>query len=573
MERVRQTIPIPMTTTTIEIMDTILFYTPLNLVEIETLRDAGFLAVDRARIIPGAEPEKCLSRPDFLWALGSAIPVVPIGEEQSVLIAVFDQARPSPREESFILASGKVCFEAKDCHALIPLTPTSREINAGRFPNLVLQPAVFAALLEERNLLARLHDQLRGAGAMTSVLCILDASIDLSSANRFHQSDLPCDKLIRKILAYQRHSPAPREPISGLRDLRVLLRESLPNPKELNAPLKKLSLWGEQKWDKTKGFLQVFADPELQSSLDAIDEHWHLPFRAAALGIFLHWRELYLRNGSLDLDVYFDDCQRLVDTTGGQVIAEALWLLGYSAGFSSFSQSYYERLDAPSVFARRRKAIKRIRLQQSDEMRALEPREDEPAAPEAGNKNTDETGAAGKSEGEIAEVDASEDGPKDGAGDSKSKDRKRNSESTQPDILQAENQATQAKGDADAETANEGAGSHESESGALVPDAPAALEKPPAPPKKPRQRKRTDAEPSDAKPSAPKPSDPKPSDPKPSDPKPNDLKPNDLKPNDAEPNDAKVATETAKLQSDDDAEIAATAPREDLFQDNQNKPE
>lgn len=472
-------------------MDTILFYTPLHLVEIEALRDAGYIAVDRARIALGPGPEKSVSRPDFLWALGSAIPVVPVGEEQSVMIAVFMKASPPSREEGAILASGKVHFAAKDCQMLIPLTSISREINAGRFPNFVLQSAIFADLLEERGLSASLHDRLRGAEEMISALCILDGSIDLGFASRFHRSNFPSDQPVRKILAYQRHAPAPREPISGLRDLRVILRESLPNPKDLNPPLKRLSAWGEQKWDKTKGFLQVFADPELQSCLHGIDEHWHLPFRAAALGIFLHWRELYLRNGSLDLDAYFEDCRQLVDVTGGQVVAEALWLLGYSAGFSSFSQSYYERLDTPNVFARSRKAIKRIRLHKLDEVRVSpEPREGKAAAPDSGNKNADGMEETAEIEGGTIESIESAAGSKDlAAAGNGAKDEAGTPESVPADDLPIASQAAQGPPESAVEIAEEETLSPEPSAGAPVPDIPGvAME--PGIGKKPTPRKK-----------------------------------------------------------------------------------
>jgi hypothetical protein len=461
-------------------METIFFYAPLHLVEIESLRDSGLIAIDRARIVPGAHYEKCLSRADFLWSLGNAIPVVPIGEEQSVLIAVFVKASPLPREDGPLQASGKVCFEAKDCHALIPLTPTSGEINAGRFPNFMLQTAVFATLLEERDLAAKQDDRLRGALEMISILCIPDGSIDLSLAHNFHHSKNRSKSLVSKILAYQRHAPAPREPISGLRDLRVILRESLPNPKDLNPPLQRLSDWGQQKWEKTKGLLQVFVDPELQACLRGIDEHWHLPFKAAALGIFLHWRELYLRNGSLDLDAYFEDCRQLVDATGGQVVAEALWLLGYSAGFSSFSQSYYERLETPNVFARSRKAINRLPLHKLDELcQPPEPLEVKATVQDSEIQNADVIE-------ETAKIEDGTIGPVVSVGESKDlavAGNAENDEAETPKSIQANDlpvvsQANQSPPESAVEIAGEKPHSPDSSASPPIPDIPEGLMEP-----------------------------------------------------------------------------------------------
>ena len=438
-------------------MNTILFYSPLYVLEIEALRDRGFIAVDRARIVPGDTIEKCLSRADFLWSLRNAIPDVPMGEEQSVVIAVFVKASPLHREESLLHASGKVCFEAKDCQALIPLTTISGELNAGRFPNFIFQKAVFEAFLEESNLLAKQNDKLRGASEMISILCIPDTSIDLSPPHNFHISENRSNSLISKILEYQRHSPAPREPISALRDLRVILRESLPNPKDLNPPLLTLSAWGEKKWEKTSGFLQVYADPELQSCLHAIDIHWCLPFRAAALAIFLHWRELYLRYRSLDLDAYLKDCYQLVNITDGQVIAEALWLLGYSTGFSAFSESYYERLETPNALARNRKAIKKIRLQKQDDPPATpEPNQVAATEPQTETKQADGIEEATEIKGGPIDSAPCEAEPEDlkaaGTGE---KDEVEHPATVLADDLQVESNINQSPLESDAESSKE----------------------------------------------------------------------------------------------------------------------
>ncbi len=438
-------------------MNTILFYSPLYVLEIEALRDRGFIAVDRARIVPGDTIEKCLSRADFLWSLRNAIPDVPMGEEQSVVIAVFVKASPLHREERLLHASGKVCFEAKDCQSLIPLTTISGELNAGRFPNFIFQKAVFEAFLGESDLLAKKNDKLRGASEMISILCIPHTSIDLSRAHNFRLSESRFNSLISKILAYQRHSAAPREPISALRDLRVMLRESLPNPKELNPPLLRLSAWGEKKWDKTKGFLQVYADPELQSCLHAIDAHWRLPFRAAALAIFLHWRELYLRYNSLDLDAYLKDCCQLVNITDGQVIAEALWLLGYSAGFSSFSEAYYERLETPNAFARNRKAIQKIRLQKQDDPPATpEPNQVDATEPEIETKQADGIEEATEIKGgpiDFAPCEAESEGLK--AAETGEKDEVEHPTTISADDLQVESNIDQSPIESEAESSRE----------------------------------------------------------------------------------------------------------------------
>jgi hypothetical protein len=150
--------------------------------------------------------------------------------------------------------------------------------------------------------------------------------------------------------------------------LRKILRDTLSDPKHLNLPLAKLSAWGDPKWETVSGFRKVYGDLELIKSLDLIDDYWKLPVSAISLGIFLHWRELSLRVQGVDLKALQPDCKELAGVLDARFVFEAIWLLGFSAGFSSFAGSYYASLDTPHPFGAKRQTVKRTALLRSERM-------------------------------------------------------------------------------------------------------------------------------------------------------------------------------------------------------------
>lgn len=154
----------------------------------------------------------------------------------------------------------------------------------------------------------------------------------------------------------------PAEPISGLRDLGSLLKGGRSEAGALPPLLTRLGHWIKHRKDSTRGFKQVFGDSELAGILADITTEWQLSASAAGLVIFLHWRELSLKHQGLDLKALETDCRELAAFVDGSHVMEALWLLGFSAGFESFSVSYYSALEAPHPFGARHKPLQRIQL-------------------------------------------------------------------------------------------------------------------------------------------------------------------------------------------------------------------
>lgn len=64
----------------------------------------------------------------------------------------------------------------------------------------------------------------------------------------------------------------------------------------------------------------------------------------------------------IDLKALEADCRELAGILDASFVLEALWLLGFSAGFSSFAGSYYGSLDAPHPFGAKRRAVRKTTL-------------------------------------------------------------------------------------------------------------------------------------------------------------------------------------------------------------------
>ncbi len=411
-------------------MKPIIYLVPLFIDEFQSLHDSGYISVDRSRIVVASAEKGSLSRPEALCQVAAALPDFMPDAELSVVIACFSSVSfEGGRFKSCDpLDASKACFMAKECSGLIPLTERSREILNGRFNREVeLMEPVFEGLIEERFTQRDLLNKIQGGDALVEVLVSNYDINDFSGFRGIVTANSEAGALVQKALGYTRHAPAALEPISGLRDLRKILRDTLSDPKHLNPPLAKLSAWGDPKWDTVSGFRKVYGDLELIKSLDLIDDYWKLPVSAVSLGIFLHWRELSLRVQGVDLKALQPDCRELAGVLDARFVLEAIWLLGFSAGFSSFAGSYYASLETPHPFGAKRQTVKRtvlLRLERVPDTKLPPPSDDETthtsnskeAATAAKPPTTEETPSSDagsvsperESEPELAAVSATE---------------------------------------------------------------------------------------------------------------------------------------------------------------------
>ncbi|MEI6818049.1 MAG: hypothetical protein WCL19_00460 [Verrucomicrobiota bacterium] len=361
-------------------MKPVTYLVPLFIDEFQSLHDSGYISVDRSRIVIASAEKGGLSRPEVLCQVAATLPDFMPDAELSVVIACFSSVSSgSSGTNSYEpLEASKACFMAKECSGVIPLTGRSREILSGRFNGEVtlLEP-VFDGLVEERFTQRDILNKIQGGEALIEVLIANYNLSDIAKLRNIVDGNNEGVALVQKALGYTRHAPAALEPVSGLRDLRKILRDTLSDPKHLNPPLAKLSVWGDPKWEKVSGFRKIYGDLELIKALDSIDDFWKLPVSAVSLGIFLHWRELSLRVQGIDLKALEADCRELAGILDARFVLEALWMLGFSAGFSSFAGSYYGSLDAPHPFGAKRWSVRKTTLLRLE--RVPDPKLDLPA--------------------------------------------------------------------------------------------------------------------------------------------------------------------------------------------------
>jgi hypothetical protein len=442
-------------------MKPIIYLVPVFIDEFQSLHDSGYISVDRSRIVVVSAEKGGLSRPEVLCQVAATLPDFMPDAELSVVIACFTCV---PCEASLLnsrepLEASKAVFMAKECSGVIPLTERSREILNGRFNGQVtLMEPVFEGLIEERFTQRDLRNKIQGGDALVEVLVANYDSGDFSRLRSIVTANGEAVTLVQKTLGYTRHAPAALEPISGLRDLRKILRDTLSDPKHLNPPLAKLSAWGDPKWETISGFRKVYGDLELIKSLDLIDDYWKLPVSAVSLGIFLHWRELSLRVQGVDLKALQPDCRELAGVLDARFVLEAIWLLGFSAGFSSFAGSYYASLETPHPFGAKRQTVKRttlLRLERVPDPKLTPPADDEttharnskevataakpPITEETPSSDASSVSPEGVSEPELAAVAATELNALDESRESQEVDREKGED--QPAIQNEEDKA------------------------------------------------------------------------------------------------------------------------------------
>ena len=341
------------------------FLVPFFIDEFHSLHDTGFIFVDRARISVASSDAGWHSRPEVYYQIADTLPDFLPDAEHSLLIACFTGSATAPRlaPTNDPLTSSKVCFCAKDCFSLIPLTRRARDILSNRLDQMVrLDEPVFEEIIEKRFADRDLLSSLAGASALAELLIENADSFDFIRLHCLATGEKHDFGLAGAALNYTRYKPLAGEPISGLLDLGKILKDTLPDSNELNPPLVRLSAWGKSRWETTVGFKKVYEGTEIQKILDEITATWSMPVSAHSLGIFLHWRYLSQKAQGLDLKALETDCRELAGSVSGQYIAEALWLLGYSAGFSSFAGNYYAAQETAHPFGAKRQALKRIRL-------------------------------------------------------------------------------------------------------------------------------------------------------------------------------------------------------------------
>lgn len=315
--------------------------------EFEVLRDFGAFQVDPSRIILTRASGKEGYGAEVDTQLLAKLPEIRPAEDHSVVILAFTgwpAGHPPVAEHLSPRLSGRVTLSARDCSQVIPLTSRAQSILAGRLQGqVILGPPLFEDLIEGH--LKRLDDFTSFTGAQAILESLVTNYEDFQNNDvslAIKKLDRGMSSLLHSMLKFTRHKPMPREPISGLRDLGGLLKDTANVTGE--EALKNLKGWLRTRKDKVRGFPKVYGDPELGGILNGIKQAWDLPTPAASLAIFLHWRDLALHADGVDLRAIGADCRKLGGFLDGQVVADALWLLGFSAGFESIAPGYYQRL-------------------------------------------------------------------------------------------------------------------------------------------------------------------------------------------------------------------------------------
>lgn len=344
-------------------MNTHTFLISVSIDEFNALHASGFLRVDGNRLVPGSSRS---ASPEIITSLLSKMPEFLDRDEHAVLVLAFDLLNASGirRFPTISVPDFRHLLAAEDCREIIPLTAVAKSILQGRLGiQTVLSEPVF-----EAEMIALFKDRirmrsLRGGDAL--VWCLVDAAGHSISKGLAERALLPAANgfdAVARALDFTRTKPFVREPISGLLDLGGILIEGLPDKSTPGSLLRELSAWLKPRQETLNGFVSVYGDSELVNLLERLAERHELPIHGASLGIFLHWRDLALKAGGLDLGELEKDCRELAGCVAGSVLIDALWLLGFSAGFETFSTAYYERLEGQHPFAAKRKTRQLVAL-------------------------------------------------------------------------------------------------------------------------------------------------------------------------------------------------------------------
>jgi hypothetical protein len=318
--------------------------------EFNCLHDSGRLRVDWNRIVSVGNNS---ASPEVAASLLMRLPEFLERDEHNILTLLFQISHGTAADSSSHTnrPDFRYVLRAEDCIQVIPATSQAKSILDSRFAgSVVLGAPVFEEFFEEDFKLRHQERSFIGAHALVSTLVESDGyQIPTELLKLSEEYAGNPDGLLGKLLNYQRRDPMPKEPISGLRDLGRLLTETLPDRKPTDQLLK-LGDWLKMRKDTVIGFRPVYSDKALDGILDVLTVKFRLPVHASSYAIFLHWRDLALRAGGLDLPALEEDCRQLSGCIAGSRIVDAIWLLGFSAGFETFASDYFTRLETPHPF-------------------------------------------------------------------------------------------------------------------------------------------------------------------------------------------------------------------------------
>lgn len=325
-------------------MNNLQFLVSITIGEFDVLRDLGAIRIDPHRIIVTRRSSKDGYGPDVDAQLLAKLPEFRPDEEHSILILAFECWNNDLRmETSSSLLSGRVKISARECTQILPLTSRARAILASRLQGqAVLGDPVFDDLVVGH--LEELQEMSGVTGAEAAIEAVIENAAEFSTGKLRTAAldpDHPRHKLVVSAFKFTRHKPHPQEPVSGVADLGTLLKDSGIGEVE---KLKALGEWVRDNLEKIKGFSNLHSDQQLRQLLSRLEADWELPASATSFAIFLHWRDLALRAGGVDLDAVVTDCQELAGCVDGQTLAEAVWMLGFSSGFEAVASGCYKRM-------------------------------------------------------------------------------------------------------------------------------------------------------------------------------------------------------------------------------------
>jgi hypothetical protein len=398
-------------------MSALRFLIPATISEFEVLRDLGAFQGEASRLIVISSGPDSLERREVHEQLLAKMPELRPGEDHSILVLSFTAYQAGHAGGGDLVPAGKLRFEVGHCDAVYPLTRRAGEILRGRYEGQVkLAEPVFEAAV------ARQLTWLESASSRAGALALVDALVENRHEfdpgllqHALEKGPEAVSALLRAVLNFTRYKAMPAEPVSGLRDLGTLLKQSDPASGRQQTALVGLADWLRAKQETATGFNAIHRDARLAAVLEEISGAWELPLHAAGLALFFHWRELALRARGIDFSGLESDCRDLAGYVDGQRVTDALWLLGYSAGFEAISRGYYNRLERNHPFNTGGQPGRKVSFLRVKSLEP-EPRSDENAAGrgEAGGGSSDsEAGSSTVEKEQEASAKKGDDAPPD----------------------------------------------------------------------------------------------------------------------------------------------------------------
>jgi len=339
---------------------------PLTFGEFEILRRTFRFEVPPQKIILTSADDDSLKRPEVVEQIKSNLPPLLLNEPQGALIAVFSSIQngaPSGNPLHNGIPS-RILIDAKHLQKVIPLTDDARGIIAGRLGDSVrLEPALLDDELGAYLKMREKSFSLYAADSLVEAMVENHGSFahdHLRSA--LSSSNEEIHSVLGKTLVYTRYEPWENEPASALRDLGKILKEFKEGIESADTFLSDFSLLLKGYINKQFKFKETFGNPEICQALDGISEAWKLSCSALSLAIFLYWKELASRASGIDLVGLCKDCSKLAGCVEGDILANALWLLGFRSGTDAFFDGVFDYLDTEHPLRKGKTPRKRVRL-------------------------------------------------------------------------------------------------------------------------------------------------------------------------------------------------------------------